>query len=68
MFGFFKKKEKKKKKRPSAIGLTESLIVSMVADGMTYGEIRNAFPDLNETTLKTIIKRALARVGMFLDD
>lgn len=73
MFGLFRKKKKAAVPEKStaaskpAAGLTERLIVSMVASGMTYAEICDAFPDLNEQTLKAVIKKSLARVGMFLD-
>ena len=64
---FFKGKPKSPKPQKKKTGLTEALIVSMVAEGMDYAAIRKAFPDMEEETLRRIVEKGMARVDLFLD-
>ncbi len=64
----FRRKAKKKPVVPrQRSSLTEGLIISMVANGMSYEEIRQAFPDLDENRIKVVVKRGLAQTGLFPD-
>ncbi|CAM2069876.1 DUF433 domain-containing protein [Sulfidibacter corallicola] len=58
---------KTKPKPAKPLNLTERLIAQMLADGMTYTEIHEAFPELDEQTIRAAAKRAMAKVPMFLD-
>lgn len=68
VFGWFKRKKKPRKVPPQKqSALTEKMIISMVADGLSFDEIRQIYPEIEEQELKRIVKKGLGKVGMFLD-
>ena len=50
-----------------APSVTDAFIVSLVAEGMSYADIRHAFPDLDEDHLRRVVQKGLARVSIFFD-
>ncbi|MDJ0836135.1 MAG: hypothetical protein QNK37_06425 [Acidobacteriota bacterium] len=48
--------------------MTEALIVSMIADGADYDQLKAFFNDMPEEALKRIVKKACDGLGLFPED
>jgi len=51
--------------QPASGSVTDALIVSMVADGLSYEQVQQAFPEMEEEALRRIISKAVAGLGLF---
>lgn len=69
----FWRKRRKPKPKPAKVkvtqpkSLTDGLVISMLADGMTYDEIKQILPDFPEEQLKKTVKKACDNLGLFPD-
>ena len=67
MYSRYPKKNSAKESKKPTVNLTERLIISMIAEGLNYEEIRLVYPDLEEDYLRRFVGKQLALLGMFPD-